>query len=211
MKFLFGMGGANVPVIKEFEIVKENEVQHGEILFINENGVVDAENGKILLGVAAEDHSGKKELLNERSNGNRIRVDITKDGVYMAENPVLVALSDAEAGKFVCSSYEIDENAVGCGIALVSEGGKAMTQDKPYAIRKITAVTVSGETATVTVEGDNPTYAGDGYIFIPYTGYEMGINEDGMGVTPKAGEHKAIVVSCEAYGIAVKPENKLFD
>ncbi len=197
MKFLYGLAGANVPVIKEFTVKSDCKIMAGEVVFLNGDGVVDSE-GDILLGVCAEDHTGVKDILNERADKENLRVDITKGGVYEMACPVITAQADGTSATLVCDKELIDETAAGSYLAFVKCGEGSANAEKQGNIRKIISVTSADDVATVTLEDGESTFEGDEYVFIPKTGFEGSVGEDNNSfVATASGSYKLKSVKCD--------------
>ncbi len=106
MEFLYSASGANVqPIIREFRIKSDTVVKKGQIVNVDEQGRVKA--GKsIILGVAAEDHSGVEDESNPRSNGEKIKVICSPNSVYKLYGTCIkFCHDDSEPGAFVTRDY----------------------------------------------------------------------------------------------------------
>lgn len=180
MKFLYSLGGGNIPVIREFDIVANEKFSAGQIVRISTDGYIakDALGGCI--GVAAEDHTGKKDILNERNNGTKLRIDITKDAVYSVD-AVKVSATGGSATTMTCSSNVLSGNLTGAKLVLVQKGENSENTDSIGSVRKVQNVSVSGDVATANIENGSRICAGDVYAVMPVYGFKGCVSDDGEG------------------------------
>lgn len=181
MDFKFNLSGNNIPLIKDFPINENESIAYGEAVGIKDGLVVKADEAEDILGVAVENHSGEKSELNARSNGNKIRVIISPDAVYGVKSKEYTATSGSENTLTVSSdglSVGVDSGSA----VLVRKGENSLNTDRIGTARKITGCTVSGDSATLTVEDGACISEGDVYVLIPEIGGEMKLDESGMGV-----------------------------
>lgn len=179
MKFLYGLYGANIPVIKEFDIEKNTKIEAGTVVrcFSDGSGISQSAIG-CCIGVAAEDHSGEKDILNARSDGEKVRVDITGGGVYSVPAPRFTATVNGTATSFVCAKDGVNESIVGSKLMLVAKGENSSNTDLLGTMRKITEVTDGTDNVTIKLENGGVSCEGDVYALIPFFGYKGGIADD---------------------------------
>ena len=183
MKFLYGLGGANVPVIKEFELSNPNEaIGAGEALKCTNRGLVGKNVDGKYIGVAAEDHSGKEDILNPRANGNKIRIDITKDAVYSVPMMKLTAVADGSPITFVCEGGFITGNHTTFSLMLISKGEGSTNTDAVGSIRKIDYVNTSSSNYVYEIETGSTPCIGDVYALVPYVGFKGGVDNSYKGM-----------------------------
>lgn len=170
MKFLYSLGGANIPVIREYDIEANQKFKKGQVVRISTDGIISigAVGGSI--GIAAEDHTGEKDILNERNNGTKLRIDITRNAVYEVDAPRLVATGGSKTS-FVCSSTGITTNLEKSRLVLVHKGENSENTDSAGTARVINSVAVSGTSATFTVSDGGVISEGDVYALIPKYGF----------------------------------------
>jgi len=214
MNYSFSISGAVTPVIKEFTVEKEAKISAGTIVFIDENGVVNGDgNGKIL-GVAAEEHTGEKDLLNERANGDRIRVDITLGGVYKMPCPVFEASEDADGTALICENAKVDENCKGY-LVLIFKGEDSVNGDAIGTRRRISSVAVNDSKAVFTLDEGEKICKGDRYAFVPAAGFIGGVDESfgGFCAVKTEGKPELYVVCSNATALTVEAVigSKLFN
>ncbi len=175
MKFAYCYAGGNTPAIKEFDIKADASVNAGEVVCAFDGVITENVNGGTVIGVCEETHTGKEDMLNTRSNGTKVRVNVT-DGVYEAEAMKLCAIENGTETVFKCESAGLSDAAVGGCLVLVEKARGSTNTDKIGTARKITGITVNGETAAVTVENGAAAYAGDVYVLIPALGAKIKLN-----------------------------------
>lgn len=180
MKFLYSLGGGNIPVIREFDIKANKKFKKGQIVRISTDAEIapDALGGCI--GVAAEDHTGENDILNERNNGTKLRIDITRDAVYSVDAPRLTA-TGGSATTLLCDANGITTNLSNSKLVLVQKGENSQNTDSVGSVRNIQLVTISGSVATFTLENGSVISAGDVYAVIPAYGYRGYVDKDGTG------------------------------
>lgn len=215
MIYSFSLTGANTPAIKEFDIEKNTAITSGTVVYIDQNGVVNKDGNGSVLGVAAEDHSGEKDILNSRANADKIRVDITLGGVYKMPCPVFEASENSDATSFVCESTDIDNSCKGY-LVLVSKNSDSTNTDYCGKRRKITSVAVSGDKAVFALEEAGAACKGDKYAFVPATGFVGSIDESAKDFCASAasGNDAALtVVSCNTETLTIEAVlgSKLFN
>ncbi len=182
MNFLFNLSGANAPLIKEYDTSADAKIFAGEVVGLRKGVIVKANDADAVLGVCAEDHKGEKDQLNARADGTKIRVIIAPDAVYSAKAPKYIASSGSTATTLVTSSAGLSVSITSGKAILVSKAENSTNTDKIGTVRRISAVAVSGEKATVTLENGGIACAGDEYILIPDIGSKLQLTEDGFGV-----------------------------
>ncbi len=104
MKFAFNASGANAPLIRDYDIATSTAIKDGEAVGIADNKVVAAESGDHVLGVAAEEHTGKHDELNARADGGKIRVNIAPQAIYEASLPCFTATGGSATTLVIPSS-----------------------------------------------------------------------------------------------------------
>ena len=180
MKFLYSLGGGNIPVIREFDIDANTKFKKGQTVRISTDATIAPDAIGCCIGIAAEDHTGEKDILNERNNGTKLRVDITKDAVYSVDAPKLTA-TGGSATTFVCNADGITTNLSKSRLVLVQKGENSLNTDTVGYARKVKNVTVSANVATFTVEQGSVISEGDVYAVIPEYGYKGSTDSDGSG------------------------------
>lgn len=181
MKFCFNTTGSNQPVIREFDIDKDLCVNEGQVVCISNSKVTDAIKGQVALGVCAETHSGNSDLLNVRANGTKVRVVVGADSVYEAKMPKLCATSKGTSTSFICSADGLGSNVKGY-LMLTGKSSDSQNTDEIGKVRRIVSCTVSGSTATFTLEAGGIIYTGDEYVLIPDLACTMVLDNTKTGV-----------------------------
>lgn len=194
MKFLYSLYGANVPVIKEFDIRNNLMIQAGEIVRCSSDGDISPASIGECVGVAAEDHSGKEDILNARANGTKLRVDITGGGVYAVPAIKLTASKTGTATTFICTSSKINNSINKSKLVLVQKGDNSTNTDSVGTERTITNTTTTGDDTTITLSNGGVSSEGDVYALVPYTGFRGNVAEDGKSFTVLTGTGVGLVV-----------------
>lgn len=178
MKFLYSLGGGNIPVIREFDIEKTKEFKKGQAVGISTDGVICVGAVGGCIGIAAEDHTGENDILNERNNGTRLRIDITKGGVYEVAAQRFTATGGSKT-TFVCNAEGVTTNLNNSKLVLVSKGENSENTDSIGTVRRVNSISVSGASATFTVESGACICTGDVYALIPEYGFKGYVGNDG--------------------------------
>ncbi len=194
MKFLYGLHGANIPVIREFDIASKTKIQAGMIVRCSADGIVSPNSIGNCIGVAAEDHSGEKDILNERSNGTKVRVDITGGGVYSVPAPKFTSSQAGTATTFICENTDANSSPIGSSLMLVAKGGNSTNTDSVGTMRKIWNVTVASGKTTMTLENGGASCEGDVYALIPYCGFKGNVANDNKNFTTSSGTGVSLTV-----------------
>lgn len=171
MKFLYSLGGGNIPVIREYDISARERFNKGQVVKISTNASISANAAGGCIGIAAEEHTGVKDVLNERNNGKKLRVDITRDAVYEVDAMRLTA-TGGSASTFVCNSGGISATLNDSKLVLVSKGANSQNTDSAGSERHVISVTVTGDSATFSIENGSIICEGDVYALIPKYGYK---------------------------------------
>lgn len=181
MKFSLHLNGANTPLILEYPIEPTKVVHAGEVVGLSDGMVVSADEADGILGVAAEEHKGVHDELNARADGNRLRVCVSPDAVY--ETPLVhFEATGGTATTLKTTSVGLSASIVSGRAVLVSKLSGSTNTDRVGDSRRISAVSVSGSTATVTLSNGGVPGAGDVYMFVPDVGDELALDATGKGI-----------------------------
>ena len=178
MKFLYSLGGGNTPVIKEFDIGSNTKFEIGKVVRCNSDGTIGHKCVGGCIGVVAEEHTGEKDILNERSNGNKLRIDITKNAVYSVPAMKVTATAGSTT-TLVCSSAGIASSLSGATVVLVRKGENSENTDLVGSERRVETVAVSAGNATFTINNGAKICVGDVYAIFPVYGYKGVVADDG--------------------------------
>lgn len=210
MIYSFGTAGANNPVIREFDVQPDAKITDGIAVYIDEQGIVNADKEGTLLGVSAEYHSGEKDLLNSRSCGNKIRVDITRGGVYKVKLPVICATVDSQGSVVFEDDGSVSAQSKGMLVLIEKADGSNAKQ-----IRNITNVSVDNSVVTVGIDGEDAVSEGDRFMYVPSSGFEGSVTADGSTFCSKAGENAPVMLVVSSNADTGTADalmcNKLFD
>lgn len=179
MKFLYGLGGANVPVIKDFELSYVNmNIEPGFVVKCNEDGKVTSNTYDKILGVAAETHTGKNDILNPRNDSKKLRVDITRYGVYRADAPRIVVSKAGSATSVYTRAVDMSSIMNNSLLVLVEKGEGSENTDAIGTARKISSYLSENPDNVITVASGSISYPGDIYAIVPCVGDEFPVSED---------------------------------
>lgn len=170
MKFLYSLSGGNIPVIREYDIEANAKFKKSQVVKVSTDGIISIGAAGGCVGIAAEDHTGEKDILNARNNGTKLRVDITRNAVYEVDAPRLSATGGSKT-TLVCSANGITTNLANSKLVLVHKGDNSENTDSAGTVRQISGVTLSGTSATFTVSEGGVISAGDVYALIPKYGF----------------------------------------
>lgn len=181
MNFTFTLSGSNQPLIKEYEISPDTAIAAGDVVGIDDGIVTKASDGTDILGVSAETHSGKPELLNSRSDKNKLRVIISPDAVYTVSAPKY-AVSAGTATTITVPSAGLSVGVKSGYAVLVSKACGSTNADIIGTKRKISACGISGSNAVLTVEAGGVACSGDVYMLVPFVGDEVQLDTANSGI-----------------------------
>lgn len=179
MKFLYSLTGANVPVIKEFDIENNAKVNEGDLVYLDITGRATVNPGTVVLGVSAETHTGVKDLLNERNDKNRIRVDITRGGVYEMSPVTVVATKDGTVTTFICSEEGLNSGILNAKLMLVEKAEGSTNTDNIGDIRTVNTVVCADGVCTMNLDNGGAACKGDVYALYPAQGTIGALSENG--------------------------------
>lgn len=166
MKFLYSLSGGNHPVIREFRINKTDKFVKGKVVRYSSDNVTGHYTTGNCIGVAAEDHSGEKDILNARADGEWLRVDVTLGGVYSMPAPEFVATDTAAFG-FKCSADGLVDTLTGARAVLVKKAENSTNIDAVGTVRDITEISITDGTATIKLSTGGTVNIGDVYALLP--------------------------------------------
>lgn len=212
MTYSFNLNGSGYPVVKEFFTEKTACIKAGQAVYLDENGIVNSKAEGTLLGVAAEDHSGVKDILNERADGEKIRVDITKDAFYRMACPVFEAIEEGDTTSLICQSTMADADTYGF-LILKEKGEGSINTDAIGTRRKIESVSASGSRLDFTVEAGGKICRGDKYAFCPMPGFVGSVDELGTCFSAAKGVSSMTVAAFDGntFTLEARLDGKFFD
>ena len=201
MDFLYGIGGANIPVIKEFDVESTTVLYAGEAVGIK-NGLVTKNLEDGVLGVCAEDHSGKEDILNKRANGKKIRVDVTMGGVYKMKAPVINPLSGGM--KLTVSAGEACEGLDGAKVVLYMKDAFSVNNDKIGTVYNVVSSAEEAGNIALNLDRTCGVSLGDTFMLLPAPGFEgkFGTMDTGIKVVGRdiEGGNLHVMISNKIFG-----------
>ena len=183
MKFYQKLDGAVHVSAREYDIARETAISEGQLVKLNEGLVVGAaanETGAIL-GIAAENHSGKADAIDPRADGKKIFV-IDDPSVVMqckapevtatagTENTLTAELSAFSAKDFNGGYVKLIRKAEKSGDAGAPEQAQSKNADVVGQVRRIE----NFDGGTLTLEEGGAPEAGDVYALFPPIGFAKG-------------------------------------
>jgi hypothetical protein len=155
------------------------------------------------LSVFDETHTGKPDILNARSDKNKVRVIVSPDAVFASKCIAKECTSDGTSTTVSVSADGIDENLV--------RGATAFCKGE---MRKILSCTISGNVATITLAEGEISEQGDIVEIYPALNTKMYLDENKNGVvfanTSTDVTFKTVGFDADKKEIFVMCENLLF-
>ena len=178
MKFLYSLAGANVPVIKDFDCYENEAVNEGELVFLDMGGKATKNTSNTVLGVCAETHTGKEDILNERSNKNNFRVDVTQGGVYEVCPQTVTVIENGTGTSLVCSDQGLENAYDGAKLVLIKKGEGSTNNDSIGCVRDVIGGMRNDGKVNFTLNAGGTVCMGDVYAFLPSCGKTGSIKEN---------------------------------
>ncbi len=213
MRFSFNTTGVNQPVIREFDIDKTENIQYGQIVCINNGKVTSELMGATPLGVSAETHSGREDLLNVRSNGDKIRVIVGAGSAYQAD-AIYLTVNEKGSMNSIKTPFMYMPDVVNGELMLVKKAKDSINYDKIGSTRKITSYTITTEGVTFNVSNGSSSSIGDVYALFPGIGSKVKVDEKKTGIALENVEtdvtFKVVDVDKDTKSVYVTMNNCLF-
>lgn len=178
MKYLYAIGGATTPLIKEYEIDPEMVVEKGDVVYQSASGVIKNAVIGAALGLAQETHTGTEDPLNPRNNGNKLMINVTFGGVYETDAPHAKATQNGTATTFICGSSYASQNLSNARLVFVKKGENSKNTDDIGTVRVVERVNIENSVATFTIAEGGVTYEGDEYAVLPDYGFIGSLDND---------------------------------
>ena len=205
MKFYQKLDGASHVSAREYDIAANTAITEGQLVKLTDGLVVAAAAGETgaLLGVAAENHSGSADALDNRANGKKIMVIDDRDVVMQCAAPQITVASGT-ATTIVASALATfaDDDFKGGYVKLVSKAAESTNTDAVGQVRRITGSTASSK--TFTVESGGAACAGDVYAVFPPVGFSKGnlaANGSSIVLTATASLPVKVIGRDESFGL----------
>lgn len=184
MKPFQNADGGVIQSVRTYDIAPDTVVEEGQVVILSGGLVTKAAAGEtgLILGVAAESHSGAADALNPRANGKEIMVFDSPTLIMRCKAPLLTA-TGGSATTFVCTDLAAfaDNDFKGGFIRLVSKGEESTNTDAVGTVREISAS--AGSSKTFTINEGGTICAGDVYELYPPIGLQAGnLDTDRQGI-----------------------------
>ena len=166
MRQIMDVNGGVLHSEREYDIAAETAVTVGQVVKLVDGLVVLAAAGETgsILGYAAENHAGKNDALNPRSDGGKIMVEDAPCAVAESVAPSVTASGGTATTITVDTMPAFAANAFKGGYVKDAEGK----------VRRITASAVASGVLTLTVDAGAVAASGDGFIVFPPLGFNGG-------------------------------------
>ena len=184
MKFYQKLDGASHISAREYDIAANTAIKEGQLVKLTDGLVTAAaaaETGAVL-GIAAENHSGSADALDNRADGKKIMVIDDRDVVVQCAAPRITAASGT-ATTIVADALATfaDDDFKGGYVKLVSKAAESANTDVVGQVRRITGFAAASK--TFTVEEGGAASAGDVDAVFPPVGFAKGgLTADGAGI-----------------------------
>lgn len=205
MKFYQKLDGASHISAREYDIAENTAIKEGQLVKLTDGLVTAAAAGETgaVLGIAAENHSGSADALDNRANGKKIMVIDDRDVVMQCAAPQITAASGT-ATTIVASTLATftDNDFKGGYVKLISKAAESTNTDAIGQMRRITGSTASSK--TFTVESGGAASAGDVYAVFPPVGFAKGnlaANGTGVVLTATANLPVKVIGRDEGFGL----------
>ena len=173
MKFYQKLDGAVHVSAREYDIACETVIAEGQLVKLSEGLVVAADTNEAgaILGIAAENHSGKADAIDPRADGKKIFVIDDPSVVMQCKAPEVTADSGTETTlQAEGLSIFADDDFNGGYVKLVHKAEDSENTDVPGQTRRVTDF-ASG---VLTLEKGGTPSAGDVYALFPPIGFAKG-------------------------------------
>lgn len=164
-EYAYDPASPDVPSVKEYDIAAATVIKKGQVVKLT-NALVTAAGAVaatyLVLGVAAEDHTGVADTQNPRANGTRIKVYDSPTAVFKCKPNTVITNTGASATTFTDATTL---SAIGVskliGGYVKIKTGSTVPQGKTY---RITANAVAGVLTAAFTEG---LVTGDTAVLFP--------------------------------------------
>ena len=173
MKFYQKLDGAVHVSAREYDIACSTAIAEGQLVKLSEGLVVgaEAEETEAILGIAAENHSGRVDAIDPRADGKKIFVIDDPNVVMQCAAPEVTAVTGSETtlqAEGLSAFAEDDFN--GGYVKLIRKAEESANTDAIGKVRRVTDF--SGD--TLTLESGGTPAEGDVYALFPPIGFAKG-------------------------------------
>lgn len=173
MKFYQKLDGAVHVSAREYDIACDTAITEGQLVKLSEGLVVaaDANETGAILGIAAENHSGKADAIDPRADGKRIFVIDDPNVVMQCKAPEVTADAGTEA-TLEAEALKIfaEDDFNGGYVKLVSKAEKSENTDVIGQVRRVTDFA----DGILTLEEGGTPGKDDVYALFPPIGFAKG-------------------------------------
>ena len=173
MKFYQKLDGAAHVSAREYDVACDTVIAEGQLVKLNKGLVVvaDADEAGAILGIAAENHSGKPDAIDPRSDGKKVFVIDDPHIVMQCKAPEVKATggSDTSLEAAELSAFDNDDFNGGY-VKLIRKAEESANADVIGQVRRITGSSADA----LTLESGGTPAEGDVYALFPPAGFAKG-------------------------------------
>ena len=180
MKFYQKLDGGVHVSAREYDVAADAVIAEGQLVKLSDGLVTAAAENEtgVVLGVAAENHSGAADALDPRANGRKLMVIDDPAAIYQCAAPRVTAAGGSATTLEVTAlkAFAADDFNGGY-VKLVSKAAESTNTDEIGAVRRITDFALDNATPTkgvLTIESGGAPCAGDVYALFPPVGFAKG-------------------------------------
>lgn len=173
MKFYQKLDGAVHVSAREYDIASDTVISEGQLVKLSEGRVIRAEAGETgaILGIAAENHSGKTDAIDPRADGDKIFVIDDPCIVMQCKAPEVTATGGSKTTLVTEGLSAFDaEDFKGGYVKLLRKAEESANTDPAGKVRRITDF----DAGTFTIEEGGAPAADDVYAVFPPIGFAKG-------------------------------------
>ena len=199
MKFYQKLDGAVHVSAREYDIAPETKIVEGQLVTLSEGLVAAVEADGAILGIAAENHSGKADAIDPRADGKRIFVIDDPCVVMQCAAPEVAATGGSEETLEAEELGAFDEgDFTGGYVKLLRKAEKSENADVPGKVRRIEGFAEG----TLTLEKGGAPGKDDVYALFPPIGFAKGsLGGEGVSLTLDKAEELPVMVMGRDLGL----------
>ena len=201
MKFYQKLDGAAHVSASEYEVACDTAISEGQLVKLSEGLVVGADENETgaILGIAAENHSGKIDAIDPRADGKKIFVIDDPSVVMQCKAPEVTATGGSETELQAAELNIFDADDFNGGyVKLLRKAEDSANTDVPGQVRRVTDF-ASG---ALTLEKGGAPEAGDVYALFPPIGFAKGsLGAEGASLALTAAANLPVMVMGRDLGL----------
>ena len=202
MKFYQKLDGAVHVSAREYDVAPGTAIVEGQLVKLSEGLVIGADENETgaILGIAAENHSGKIDAIDPRADGKKIFVIDDPSVVMQCKAPEVTATGGSETELQAAGLNIFDADDFNGGyVKLLRKAEDSANTDVPGQVRRVTDF-ASG---TLTLEKGGAPEAGDVYALFPPIGFAKGaLGAEGASLALTAAANLPVMVMGRDLGLS---------